>query len=116
MKLWGLALSRVKRNNYGVVTSYVTSADFEKSGANLDDLAGVVNIINSTPNAKATMLFAEQGDGTIKTSIRTESSTIDISKIARLFGGGGHKKAAGFTLNGRIIDNGRSGWSIDLTS
>jgi len=41
---------------------------------------------------------------------------IDICKIARLFGGGGHKKAAGFTLKGRIIDGKKSGWSIDLTS
>ncbi|HPM27626.1 MAG TPA: bifunctional oligoribonuclease/PAP phosphatase NrnA [bacterium] len=116
LKLWGLALSRIKKNSYGIVTSYVTSADFEKFGANLDDLAGVVNIINSTPNAKATILFAEQGDGTIKASIRTESNVIDICKIARLFGGGGHKKAAGFTLKGRIIDGKKSGWSIDLTS
>lgn len=115
LRLWGLAMSRVRRNKYGIVVTYVTQKDFEDLGATTDDLAGVVNVINSIPEAVAVMLFAEQGDGSIKTSVRTENNDIDISKIARLFGGGGHKKASGFSLLGKIIAGEKGSWSVDLT-
>ena len=40
----------------------------------------------------------------IKGSLRTRYDTIDVNQIAHRFGGGGHKKAAGFRIPGTIID------------
>ncbi len=46
------------------------------------------------------LVLREFSNGTIKGSMR--SAKRDISKVAKLLGGGGHKKAAGFTINGHL--------------
>ncbi|TES97575.1 bifunctional oligoribonuclease/PAP phosphatase NrnA, partial [Patescibacteria group bacterium] len=48
----------------------------------------------------------------IKGSIRTESDDVDVSQIASLFGGGGHKKASGFSIPGRLERTGEGSWKI----
>jgi phosphoesterase RecJ-like protein len=112
LKLWGIALSRIHKSESGLVLSVVTREDIEAAKANDDDLSGVVNMINTIPGAKVAMLLSETPDGKIKASLRTESERIDVSKIAAFFGGGGHRKAAGFTITGRLekIDTNR--WKI----
>lgn len=108
LKLWGIAFSRIWQNKYGIAISYITGEDLKEVGATNDDLAGAINIINCVPSAKAAILFAELPNGQIRASIRTENNNIDVSALARLFGGGGHKKAAGFTILGKmILDGGR---------
>ncbi|MCX6809536.1 MAG: bifunctional oligoribonuclease/PAP phosphatase NrnA [Candidatus Berkelbacteria bacterium] len=102
LKLWGIALNRVRINANGIVSTYITLNDIKKSGAKSDDTSGIVNLINTIPNSKIAILFVETPDGTIKTSLRTERNDIDVSVLARLFGGGGHKKAAGFTLESNL--------------
>ena len=44
----------------------------------------------------------EDGRGNIKGSFRTQREDIDLSALAGMFGGGGHRKAAGFTIPGKI--------------
>jgi len=113
MRLWGLALSRMRRNSMGIVSSVVTREDLEKCEAVEEDLAGVVNLINSVPDSRAAILFYETADGKIRASLRTESDDVDVSRLAALFGGGGHKKASGFTIDGRLqLDKNR--WQIVL--
>lgn len=106
LRLWGIAFSRIWQNKYGIAISYITQRDLSDVGASNDDLAGAINIINCVPSAKAALLFAEMPDGQIRASIRTESNNIDVSVLARLFGGGGHKKAAGFTISGKMTASG----------
>jgi phosphoesterase RecJ-like protein len=52
-------------------------------------------------------LLYESTDGKIRGSIRTEKDSVDVSNLAKILGGGGHKKAAGFSFSGQIkkIDN-----------
>lgn len=113
LKILGLALSRIKKNpKIGLVTSVITKNDLQSLHATSSDLAGAVNLINSIPDTQAAILFSEIEDGKIKASIRTEQSGVDVSKIANIFGGGGLKKASGFTLQGKIISEGQDGWRI----
>lgn len=112
LKLWGIALSRIHKNSFGLVTSIVTRQDMDLANAGDSDLSGVVNMINSIPGTKAAILFSETEDGYIKASLRTESDHIDVSKIAELFGGGGHKKASGFTIPGRLQETPKNTWQI----
>lgn len=108
LKLWGIALSRMRVNKRGVVSSFITLRDIKESGATIDDASGIVNLINTVPEAKLSILFTEQPDGKIKASLRTESDKIDVASFARVFGGGGHRKASGFTVDGKLIEeNGR---------
>jgi phosphoesterase RecJ-like protein len=96
----------------GVVVSFLTKKDLQVCGAESEDASGIVNLINCLPESKIAMLFLEMSDGTIKASLRTEKDKIDVSRLARLFGGGGHKKAAGFSLRGKLVRSGK-GWKIE---
>lgn len=114
MKLWGVVLNRLKKQNeLGIVYSIVTKQDLLKCGADYDDIAGVVNLINSIPDSKAAILFYETEDNKIRASVRTECDGVDVSRLANLFGGGGHKKASGFTLDGYFKTK-DSDWEIVL--
>lgn len=114
LKLWGVALARLHKNQaLQIVSSVITRDDLKKCEASYDDLAGVVNLMNTIPDSKVTILFFETPEGAIRASLRTEKDRVDISQIARLFGGGGHKKAAGFTINADLKMSGEE-WEIVL--
>lgn len=112
LKLWGLALNKmIVDNDLGLIISIIRKSDINKLSATEDDLSGLVNVLNLAEETKAALLLYESEDGKIKGSLRTEKDNVDVSQIAALFGGGGHKKAAGFTIDGRFekINN---GWKI----
>jgi len=111
LKLWGIALERMEIRN-GMVVSFLTRKDLQMCGAESEDASGIVNLINCLPESKIAILFLEMSDGTIKASLRTEKDKIDVSRLARLFGGGGHKKAAGFSIKGRLEKDSK-GWKIE---
>jgi len=102
MKVWGKALERVTINEDGVVVSVLTQNDLEELNAKSDDISGVVDFMNSVPGSKFTVLLNEDEKGNVKGSFRTRRDDVDLAELAGRFGGGGHKKAAGFTMPGRI--------------
>lgn len=115
LKLWGIAFERIHRHRLAIVSSVVTREDLETTGATDEDIAGIVNMLSAVPDTRLAMMIAEQPDYVLKASMRTEDEHVDVGAIATLFGGGGHKKAAGFTLPGRIIAN-DGHWKIELDS
>lgn len=102
LKLWGRVLENVRVNDEGVTVSVVTWKDFEDCNAGPDEISGVVDFLNSVPGTKYTCLLNEDQFGHIKGSFRTRRDDVDVAKLAGQFGGGGHKKAAGFTISGRL--------------
>lgn len=102
LKVWGKVLERATLNDDGVVVSVITESDFIEAGAKSEDLSGVVDFLNSVPGSKFTVLLNEDEKGNVKGSFRTRRDDIDLAELAGKFGGGGHKKAAGFTMQGRI--------------
>jgi phosphoesterase RecJ-like protein len=111
LKLWGLVLERIKINKYNFAVSVITNEDMAKIGANEEDLAGVVNLLESIPECCAAMLLVEVEPNVIRGSLRSNKSKIDVSGIAKLLDGGGHPRAAGFTYNGHIeLD--KDGWKV----
>jgi len=112
MRLWGEAFQRLRKHKtLGWVVTVITQADLKKYGASEEDTEGITNFLNSLADAEALMLLVERADGTIKASLRTTRPNVDVSRIAKLFGGGGHVKAAGFTIPGRLLRSGDS-WKI----
>lgn len=112
LKLWGIALTRLQHHRkLGLVTSLITQQDLRACDAYSEDLAGCVNLINSVPDAKAAILLAEQADGRIRGSLRTERSAVNVAALANLFGGGGIKKAAGFSFAGKFKLS-QHGWQV----
>lgn len=102
LKLWGRAMENARVNKEGVTVSVLTWKDFEECGADADAASGVVDIINSVPGSKYVCLLNEDNRGNVKGSFRTQRSDVDLEALASKFGGGGHTKAAGFTMPGRI--------------
>lgn len=102
MKVWGKALERVTINDQGVVVTVLTQNDLEELNAKSDDISGVVDFINSVPGSKFAVLLNEDEKGNVKGSFRTRRDDVDLSELAGKFGGGGHKKASGFTMPGRL--------------
>lgn len=101
LKLWGHILESLKQNDQKVLSSVVTESDLKTIGAHSSDTGGIVDLMNTVPNSKFTMLLAED-EGVVKGSLRTQRNDVDVANIAGQFGGGGHKKAAGFRVNGKL--------------
>lgn len=102
LKLWGKVLENAHINDEGVTLSVITWKDFQECGAGTDEISGVVDFLNSVPGSKFTILLNEDEQGNVKGSFRTQRDDIDLAELAGKFGGGGHKKAAGFTMQGRL--------------
>ncbi len=112
LKLWGRALERLRVDQeLGLVTTVVTQADVEELGGSPEALEGIANFLNELEGFRAVMVLKEQPDGSVKGSLRTTRDDVDVAAMAKLFGGGGHKKAAGFTVPGRLIETER-GWEL----
>ncbi|MEK7171579.1 MAG: DHH family phosphoesterase [Patescibacteria group bacterium] len=103
LKLYGRIFEKIKVNDKQVVASAVSEKDFEETGAKLEDTTGAIDYLNSVPDGKMCCLLYEDRKGTIKGSFRTRDE-IDLAALASQFGGGGHKKAAGFSLPGHLIE------------
>ena len=75
--------------------------DFEKTGAEQSDTLGFVNYISNVDTTKVAVMLSEEKHNLFAVSFRT-NGTVDVSKIAETFGGGGHKMAAGAKIFGGI--------------
>ncbi|TAK96666.1 bifunctional oligoribonuclease/PAP phosphatase NrnA [Patescibacteria group bacterium] len=113
LKLWGRAFERAKINQRnGMIVTVVTHEDLVECGATSDDIAQVASILNTVPGTKFSLILSERGNGLVKGSLRSEEyKNTDVSEIAHQFGGGGHRLASGFEVQGRISET-PEGWEI----
>ncbi len=103
LKLWGTVLSRMAHHEkLDIVYTYVTKEDIKKHGVTEHEVEGIANFMNNIKDGRAGMILKETEDGNFKGSFRTTHDHVDVSAFAKLFGGGGHKKAAGFSVEGPI--------------
>lgn len=77
---------------------YVTRGMLEGAGASDDDVEGLVTFARSIETVEVGLLFRETSDGRIKVSLRSKRH-VDVSRVAQVFGGGGHVRAAGCILD-----------------
>jgi phosphoesterase RecJ-like protein len=99
LRLQGLALCGIKTILNGKVSYVVLTKDmFKKSGANNDDSGGIVNYTLRIEGVKVGCVFKEVDKKTTKVSCRSVKN-VDVLDIVGRFGGGGHKNAAGCTIN-----------------
>lgn len=105
LKLWGRVLSKIQTDSeYRLVWSTVSQQDFRDTGSLEDETGDIIDeLMTNAPGAEIILLIKEKGDGSISVSIRTTTSAVDGSKIAEIFGGGGHTQAAGFRMENTNI-------------
>lgn len=102
LKLWGRALERLtKVDKYDLVYTWLTQSDFEECEVDESASEGMANFLHVLKEGEIIMVLKETKNNEIKGSLRTISDK-DMTKLAGLFGGGGHKKASGFNLSGRL--------------
>lgn len=75
-------------------------AVFKELGAAPDDLEEVVNVGLQIETVQAAVLLKEKAD-VVKASLRSKGD-LDINRVARAFGGGGHKNASGCSMAGPL--------------
>jgi phosphoesterase RecJ-like protein len=100
--LLGLALSRIRIEG-PLAWTFITQKDLDELSATDEDSEGTVNYLISIVNVEAAAFLREMpGEPQhFRTSLRSKSS-IDVSNVASLCGGGGHRNAAGCTLDGPL--------------
>lgn len=103
LRLWGIALSRLLiKPELSLAYTALTREDMVGLKVNDGDIDGVANFLNSIGDTKISLLLKETQDGFVKGSLRTTSNDIDVAALAGTFGGGGHRKAAGFSVKGHL--------------
>src|SRR6185369_6886298 len=100
-RYWGAGLSSLEQEN-GIVWGTLTLEDRKRSGYSGNDDADLINLISSIHGNKVGMIFVEQSDKHVKISWRALEEGIDVSPIAKKFGGGGHAAAAGADIPGTL--------------
>lgn len=104
LRYWGRLISQMKFDErYKMVLVSVPFDDLEQYGVSADELSGIVSIVNTARESRFSAFLMEHKKGFVKGSLRTEPSTgVDVSVIAKSLGGGGHKCASGFAIEGDI--------------
>ena len=102
LKLWGIALERLRHvPEYDMAITWFKYEDLDGIPGSDEAVEGVSNFLSSAcSGADVMMVLREKSDGLVKGSIR--SLKRDISRLAQQFGGGGHKRASGFAVKGKI--------------
>jgi bifunctional oligoribonuclease and PAP phosphatase NrnA len=101
LRLWGRVLEKISLTEEGAAISGLTEGDFRATGADYSELTGAIDYVNAVPGMKFSLILAER-QGKVKGSLRTMRDDVDVSALAAKFKGGGHKKAAGFALSGKL--------------
>ena len=73
----------------------------QRHGATADDLDGIVEYPRSIAGIRLALLFRQLANGKVKVSFRSLGD-VDVAELAHRFGGGGHRKAAGASLEGTL--------------
>ncbi len=102
LRFVGHLLTNLKTSDDGSVAWFeVTPELFARYDVDGTDTEGLVDFPRTVPGVEAVMLLTDLGDGRVKASLRS-SGRIDVQGVARQFGGGGHRFAAGATLEGPL--------------
>lgn len=102
LTLLKLALEHVQRFDAGALTlTHLNAEEFEQAEADESFSEGIVDHLRAVEGTKVAVLVreltADRGRGKRKVSLRATDDDVDVSVIARSQGGGGHRRAAGFS-------------------
>lgn len=101
-----LAISKIKYYAGGRIAYLcLEGEDFARCGIEEADANAVVSLPGSVEGVEASIYVRRRGEDEYKVSLRS-SGYVDVARIALGFGGGGHVKAAGFSLTGSEFDSG----------
>jgi phosphoesterase RecJ-like protein len=102
LKLLGELLSGMERHASGKIAWVtVTQAIFRATGTTAEDTDEMVNYPRSLKGVEVAVLFREVTPTQYKVSLRSQGR-VNVANVAEQFGGGGHRNAAGCTVQGDL--------------
>lgn len=102
LRLIGHTMARAQSELGGrLVHTWMERADFEQTGALSSDSEDVINMLLTVGGSEMAMILIELPTGKFKLSLRSRCA-VDCARLAAQFGGGGHRNAAGATLDGPL--------------
>ena len=98
LRLFGRVLDRLDHTGDGrVIWSTLTEADHVETGTSAPHSEGIIDLLAQAERAEVAILFKEVGSAT-RISVRTKPGGVDATVLTGTFGGGGHARAAGATV------------------
>lgn len=82
---------------------WLKKSDFSRTGAAPNDTEGLIDHIRAIEPVVVACVFEEVESDISRVSLRSKDDRVNVNDIASLFGGGGHKAAAGARISGRPL-------------
>lgn len=102
LKALAVAMGRAELDaDLGVVTTSMTQDDLDEAGVDWADTESLIDVLRLAVEADTAVLAKGHKDGRVKVSLRSRGGT-DVGGLAAAMGGGGHRLAAGFTVEDEI--------------
>jgi phosphoesterase RecJ-like protein len=103
VQMWRLALDSVELKDR-VISASLTIEGMNRAGlGQSSDSGGLVGFLNSTVESRVAVVFKEVTNHSVEISLRSKPG-YDVSGVALALGGGGHKQAAGATIEGTLVE------------
>ena len=104
LRFLGHLLQELRTSEDGRIAWFEVTPDlFARYDVDGSDTEGLVDFPRTVPGVDAVLLLTDLGDGRVKASLRS-SGRVDVNEVARRFQGGGHRFAAGATLEGPLAE------------
>lgn len=108
VKLMGIAINSLELLESGKIALItITDKDIKNAGAKDEDCDGIVNIGRNIDSVEVAAMLRQRDNGEIKINLRSKTF-VDVASIVNMYGGGGHKKAAGCTTENKQIQEVKS--------
>ncbi|HEX3266075.1 MAG TPA: DHH family phosphoesterase [Candidatus Limnocylindrales bacterium] len=105
LRLFGRVLDRLEVTNDGlVIYSSLSDADLAATGTLSSHSEGLIDLLAQSETAEVAILFKEAGPTTTRISVRTKPGGVDATVLTGVFGGGGHARAAGASVEAALPD------------
>ena len=101
LPVWSTVLGRVQCVD-DVVWTHVTDEDASAHGLQIDQIDGIVEFLSDTRDVGVSVVFKRNAAGRIRISMRSDGR-VDLTRVAAIWGGGGHPRASGCTITGMSL-------------
>ena len=111
LRLYGAAMARLKHDKRLDVASTALFLEDFAPGKEQESTDDLYNLLGGILDAGVVLVLKELPGGQVRGSFRA-SADVDVAAVAKALGGGGHRKAAGFSLCGKIVER-ENCWRVE---
>lgn len=105
LKLWGKVLSKLSSEpELKFAWASISLEEAKSVGAENTSTMGLIDDLLKTVTGMDFVLLLKEKDGEVRGSLRSVNPNFNVAALAKIFGGGGHTPAAGFSVGGALGD------------